>query len=496
MTEAVSIRGQTFVLSPDAMGAVDRATISSGCDGYSLMSRAAQEVVRLVCRLFPPCRVLVICGPGNNGGDGYLIARRLVDIGWSVDVTALYPQRKLVGDAATAKGYWKREVLDAHDINWGHPDLIIDAIFGTGFSKELEGDVAQIFANINAAGASVVAVDVPSGVDGMTGEVRGSAVSADHTVTFCCAKPGLLMLPGSEHAGRVHVVDIGIKPQFIEQFDQGMRINCPALWRSKLRLREPRHNKYDFGHVLLKSGSALSTGAVRLAATSALKAGAGLVSIACRKEEGLVCASQLTEVMTKHVESVRDFRSLLEDKRFNAVVLGPALGVGPETREIVASALVFGRSMVLDADALTSFTDNPNELFEKTHNGVVLTPHAGEFARIFNTDTDGDRLLMVRNAAKRSHCVVVLKGADTIVAAPDGRIAFSPAGSPQLATAGTGDVLAGAIGGLAAQGLDAFDAACAGTWLHAKASMMLADPFIAGDLIDLLPKIRSELLLA
>ncbi len=481
------------VLTPKAMGEADRQTIAAGTDGFALMQRAAKAVVRAICRETKPRPVIVLCGPGNNGGDGYQIATRLAAIGWPVEVAAL-SDGNLSGDAARARSLWSGPIVSLSAPLSFEGRLVVDALFGTGLKRSLDAEVSACVQKVKDAAATVVSVDIPSGVDGLTGQVLGSAVQADHTITFCCPKPGHLQFPGKLHAGKVQVADIGIPQQNIDGLDEGLRVNQRELWKDKLKVRGPESHKYHFGHTLIACGPGLATGAARLAAISALRAGSGLVSVACTHEAGLVCASHLTEVMIKIAEDAANFQSLIEDKRYNAFVLGPGLGVGERTKEITKVALASGRPTVVDADVLTSFASCPEQLFDNSHENVILTPHEGEFARTF--EIKGDRLSRARSAARQSRSVIVLKGGDTIIAGPDGRVAFSPWGTPYLATAGTGDVLAGIIGGISAQGVSAFDAACAGTWLHAAASFRCRGPLIAGDLPKHLSKIRSKLHMA
>ena len=359
-------------------------------------------------------------------------------------------------------------------------DLVVDALFGAGLARPLEGMALALVESLNASGLPVVAVDVPSGVDGATGAVMGVAPRAALTVTFCRLKPGHLLLPGRLHCGPTRLADIGIPDRIVAAHACGLHGNGPALWRHLLPARTAESHKYRFGHALVVGGPVATTGAARLAATAALRVGAGLASVSCPPGALTTYAAQLTSVMTKPAGGAAGLAAQLADARFNAVLLGPGAGVGEATRDAALVALATGRAVVLDADALTSFADHRGDLFAALSHNCVLTPHDGEFARLF--EFAGDRLARARAASATCGAVVVLKGGDTVVAAPDGRAAIQAEAPPALATAGTGDVLAGLILGLLAQGMPAFEAAAAGVWLHAQAARLAGPGMIAEDL--------------
>ncbi len=474
-----------ILLGPRRMAEADAATIAAGTAGTLLMERAGRAITRAITSRSAPRPTLVLCGPGNNGGDGWVVARRLAVLGWPVVVASLVDPARLKGDAAAAfarfGGSWSGELPAGLDNGW----LVVDALFGAGLDRPLEGEARAWVERLAGHEGPVVAVDVPSGVDGGTGAVLGTAAPADLTVTFCRPKPGHLLLPGRDLVGELVVADIGIPDSVVASLDEGIRRNEPPLWAGLLPRRHSTAHKYRFGHAVVVGGPAHATGATRLAALAALRAGAGLVSVAARPDALPVYAAALTTVMTKPCADTAALEALLADSRLNAWLIGPGAGVGETTRAATLALARSGRPLVLDADALTSFADDPATLFEALHGACVLTPHDGEYGRLFARR--GDRLLRARAAAAACRAVVLLKGADTVVAAPDGRAAILGAAPAALATAGTGDVLAGLILGLLAQGMPAFEAAAAGAWLHARAGTFAGPGLIAEDLIGRIP---------
>jgi NAD(P)H-hydrate epimerase len=386
-------------------------------------------------------------------------------------------------------------------------DLVVDALFGTGLARDLDGEVADLIGRVNAAGRPVLAIDIPSGVDADSGLVRGAAVKASRTVTFACRKPGHVLYPGRAHAGPVEVADIGVPVAGLD--GPVVAANAPALWLSAYPRPGPEAHKYHRGHALVVSGAAAHTGAARLAARGALRAGAGLVSVVTSARALAVNAAHLTAIMMRVCDDPDEFYDLLADDRFNAIVLGPALGVGDLGKRWVEAALDADRATVLDADALTSFSGEAESLAALTRapreTPVVLTPHEGELKRLLAGS--GETSVEAREIAGRSskldralglaaltNAIVVLKGPDTIIAGPNGRAAINENGSPYLGTAGSGDVLAGIIAGLMAQGMLGFEAACCAVWMHAEAGARFGPGLIAEDLPELLPGVMREFL--
>jgi NAD(P)H-hydrate epimerase len=447
--------------------------------------------------------VLVLCGPGNNGGDGFVAARHLAAAGWPVRLALLGARERLAGDAAHHAALWDGPIEaleeDSAEALLAGAEVVVDALFGAGLSRPLEGAARRMVEALPSSPAVVVAVDVPSGVSGDSGAVLGAAaVQAALTVTFFRRKPGHLLLPGRLRCGEVVVADIGIPDQVLTEIAPQTFENQSRLWGDGYPWRGLGDHKYDFGHALVLGGATM-TGAGRLAARAALRAGAGLVTVACPPEALPIYALSTPSAITAPVANEADFAELLADERKNAVLLGPGNGVGSETRARSLAALETGpgtgKAVVVDADALTSFQDRPEALFEaisSASGASVLTPHEGEFRRLF-PDLEGDKLSRARAAAVRSGAVVLLKGADSVIAAPDGRAAINANAPAALATAGTGDVLVGLVVGLLAQGMTSFDAACAAAWLHGEAGTACGPGLIAEDLCEVLPGVLRNL---
>jgi ADP-dependent NAD(P)H-hydrate dehydratase / NAD(P)H-hydrate epimerase len=489
------------VLTTAEMDRADRLTIAAGTPGFALMLSAGQAVADAAADLVEEGPILVVAGPGNNGGDGFVAAAELAAQGREVSVILMCERDALQGDAASAARGWKHPVLPFNPQAIGKPALIIDALFGAGLSRPVEGDAHAMIEAINANGAPVLAVDLPSGVNGTTSAIMGIAVHATETITFFRKKPAHLLLPGRLQCGRVRVADIGIGDRVLDELKPQTFENMPQLWRTSFPVPKTSSHKYARGHVLAVSGAIASTGAARLAARAALRAGAGLVTLASPRDALAVNAMALTAVMVRAVDNAAEFAEQLADKRFNTVVIGPGAGVGQRTVDFVHTALTARRQLVLDADALTSFAVAPDRLFESikavSDPQVVLTPHEGEFPRLFsdmsNKHPGRSKLERVRAAAERCGAVVLLKGADTAVASPDGRATIAANAPPWLATAGSGDVLSGLIAGLLAQAVPAFEAAAIGVWMHGEAAREAGPGLIAEDLPEVMPAVFRHL---
>jgi len=490
----------TALLTVAEMQAADRLAVKSGVASLKLMENAGRAVASFVSSRYPKASVTVLCGPGNNGGDGFVAARLLKGRKYKVRVLLLGKRTALKGDAAAMAKKWKGEVQPLSLDALSKADVIVDALFGAGLTRPLEGAARALAEGVKRSGVPVVAVDVPSGLSGdlgrPLGEGAGAAIRASHTVTFFRKKPGHVLLPGRNMCGETHVASIGIPEAVLDEILPSAFENHPSLWRSRYPIPSADGHKYARGHAVVVSGPPHATGAARLAARGALRIGAGLVSVASPLASIVINAAHLTAVIVKPFDGSEGLRKLLNDKRLNAVVIGPGLGLDDEARALVECVLGSGTPVVLDADALTLFAGNAGALLALLHPHCVLTPHDGEFERLFPDlrKNAGSKLEAARQAARDAGCIVVLKGADTVIAAPDGRAVINANAPPTLATAGAGDVLAGFIAGLLAQKMDVFSAACAAVWLHGEAAQMFGPGLIAEDLPEMLPAILRDLL--
>ena len=477
------------LLTVSEMARADALAIAGGTPGIELMEAAGRAVADRICVRWASRPTTVLCGPGNNGGDGFVIARLLEGRGWPVRIALLGGRDRLSGDAAVNAGRWTGPVEAMSAASVADAELVVDAIFGAGLDREIDGAAR---AAIEAIGDRLcVAVDMPSGVDGNTGAILGAAPRAAITVTFFRRKPGHLLVPGRFSMGELHVSDIGIPDTVLDEIRPVAFANEPDLWSDALRWPLPGDHKYSRGHAVVAGGGEM-TGAARLAARAAMRIGAGMVSVLCPPAAWAVYAAGLVGPLAVPAGDPETFADYLADPRRKAALIGPGAGVTEDTRERALRALATGKPVVLDADALTVFADAPDTLFTAIGGTpAILTPHEGEFARLFASQ--GDKPSRARAAAQRSGATVLLKGADTVIAAPDGRIAINANAPPDLATAGAGDVLAGLALGLLAQGLPPFEAASAAAWIHGKAATAFGPGLIAEDLPDLVPPVLRTL---
>jgi ADP-dependent NAD(P)H-hydrate dehydratase / NAD(P)H-hydrate epimerase len=487
------------LISPAEMAEADRLTIQAGTPGRALMEQAGRAVADAAGRHPPGTSVAVVAGPGNNGGDGFVAARVLAARAYPVRVLLVGEAGKLKGDAAQAARDWTGSVGPAEPAALAGARVVIDALFGAGLDRPVGGLPRAMIEAMNGSGARIVAVDLPSGINGGTGAVMGAAVKAAETVTFFRRKPGHVLLPGRLHCGKVHVADIGIRDDVLARVQPATFANAPALWARFMPIPRIEGHKYARGHAVVVSGGLAYTGAARLAARGALRAGAGLVTIASPREALAVNAAASLAVMVRPVDGPDELDRFLVDRRLNVVVLGPGGGVGEGMRALVRSALAGERAVVLDADALTSFAGTPELLTQwitaRSGSVTVLTPHEGEFSRLFKSILleSESKLEKARAAARHTGAIVLLKGPDTVVAAPDGRAAIADNAPPWLATAGSGDVLAGLVAGLLAQGMPPFAAASAAVWLHGEAANAVGPGLISEDLPEALPRVYERL---
>jgi NAD(P)H-hydrate epimerase len=480
------------IMSAAEMSKTEAVTIADGVPGIQLMTAAGAATAQAITENFKPCPTLVLCGPGNNGGDGLIVAQHLKKSGWPVRVACMSKRNALKSDAALAAQKWDGEIESLNsNLSVHQTCLIVDAVFGAGFDRALDPELVILFDKIRTRKIPVVAVDVPSGLNATTGAVSTGALKANLTVTFTRKKTGHLLLPGKSYCGKVIVAEIGITDQTVAALNTNCFENHPSLWLKDFPLPSPESHKYARGHALVYGGEK-RTGAACLAAAAAQKIGAGAVTIASPKESLPVYAGYRASIMADECGSPEDWKAMLRDERRNAVLIGPGGGVNDALRQAVDAVLSFNKSGVLDADVFSVYQKNPQDLFSKLSPRYVLTPHEGEFERLFGI-MEGTKPERALKAAKISNAIVLLKGADTVIAAPDGAMVINTNAPPSLATAGSGDVLSGIITGLIAQGMPPFMAACAAAWLQGQAAQIHGLGLTAEDIISHLPQVLNKL---
>lgn len=477
------------IITVEQMRAIDAASAAVGVATRTLMENAGRAVAEAIVARYTPRPTAVLCGPGANGGDGWVAARCLRALGWPVWVETLVSREQLRGDAGDAASAWDGEVYPMGEDS-PMADLFVDALFGAGLSRPLEGDAARLARFSERFPERVVAVDVPSGLIGDTGQPLGdSCFHAALTVTFVRKKPAHVLMPGRALCGEVVVADIGAPEAVVSAQNCALWENDPSLWT--LPWPSADAHKHERGHVMVASGGKARTGAARLAARAALRAGAGLVTVLSPPDALAENAAQLTAIMLR--ESADEAAYAEAARTAQALVIGPAFGASvAHYKRLLAAIDTNPRApLVIDADAITLLAPLTHGLKESD----VLTPHVGEFRRAFPGiwSASGDRINAARAAAAYARCIVLVKGPDTVTAAPDGRAIVNSTGTPFLATAGAGDVLAGVIAGLIGQGMASFEAAAAGAWLHGKAAETMGPGLIAEDLTELFPNFLNHL---
>jgi len=512
------------LLSAEQMRELDRQTIEEiGLPGAVLMENAGRAAAALLQQRYAqlaPGPVLILAGRGNNGGDGFVIARHLLNAGWQVETLLLGEVAKVAGDAAINLQVLLHSAGMVHEIHDEQelqdrltslpaPVLLVDALFGTGLNAPVRGLAAQFIAWANDSGLPVLAVDIPSGIDATSGRVLGTAVRAELTASFGFAKLGQLLYPGADHVGELQIIDIGI-PRVLGEALQPVAtlLGCEAA-AQLLPVRPRAGHKGSFGHLLVVGGSRGKSGAALLAGAAGLRSGAGLVTLAVPASEQQAVAARFPELMIEPLpaadgglarEAAETLRELAQGKQ--ALVVGPGLGRSPVAWELIREQTARWQApLVLDADALNALEGGLELLAKRSAGTTVLTPHPGEMARLCAlsvAEVEADRPGLARDFARRHQVVLVLKGARTLIASPDGKLLVNATGNPLLATGGTGDVLAGMIGSLLAQGVPAADAAALGAYWHGNAADRLVARFgdaglLAGDLLAELPAARAAL---
>lgn len=486
------------LLLPAEMAAADGAAVAAGATGETLMRRAAEAVASAASGMVPHGPVALLAGRGNNGGDAYACAILLRDAGRETTVFAAGPATDAARDAAAMARAWGR---GAEPLDRFRPDdfaLVVDGLFGAGLSREVDGSEAESIERLNAGATPVLSIDLPSGISGEDGQARGVAVRADRTITFFRRKPGHLLQPGRSYCGELKVAEIGIDAAVLDKIRPTIFSNEPALFAASLLAPEAAHHKYDRGHAVVFSGPFAKTGAARLSAMAALRGGAGLVTLLSPGNAMLANAGHLTAIMLRQCEDEADLVEHLRDERLDTFVLGPGFGDPGKAQRFAKVILGRRRALVLDADGLTAFADHPEPLFEAIRSSatqrMVMTPHDGEFARLFpDLALLRSKVERARAAARRSGAVIVLKGSDTVIASPDGRVGINGNAPSNLATAGSGDVLSGLVAAQLANGVDGFEGSCAAVWLHAEAAVGFGPGLTAEDLPGLVPRALQKL---
>lgn len=486
------------LLTAEEMSRAEQLAVEAGTTYLTMMENAGRGVAEEVVRRFPRgSRVTVLCGPGNNGGDGFVCARYLRERGYQVRLALLGKQEELPRDPKEMARRWDEAIEPMSLQSLEGAQIIVDAIYGTGLRDNISGIPAQIIEEVTARALPVVAVDVPTGIDATAGVVRGLAFKAAATVTFFRRKTGHILLPGRLYCGDVRAVEIGIPATVLADIAPRTFANDPDFWLRYFPKLKIDGHKYDRGHSVVVSGPMESTGAARLAARTALRSGSGLVTVATSKAAFYINAAQLTSVMVAPYDGPAGLADLLADPRVTAALIGPGAGSDGDVRDLVSSVLASEATAVLDAEGLTAFSEAPSELFDQIKARpapTIMTPHEGEFKKVFpELDDEPSKLERARRAAEMSGAVVILKGPDTVVAAPDSLASVSENAPPWLATAGSGDVLAGLVTGLLGQGMAAFDAAAAAVWIHGELAVAFGPGLIADDMPDLLPGVLQRL---
>lgn len=486
------------LLTAEEMSRAEQLAVEAGTSYLTMMENAGRGVAEEVVRRFPRgSRVTVLCGPGNNGGDGFVCARYLRERGYQVRLALLGRQEDLPRDPKEMARRWDEAIEPMSLQSLEGAQIIVDAIYGTGLRDNISGVPAQIIEEVTARALPVVSVDVPTGIDATAGIVRGLAFKAAATVTFFRRKTGHILLPGRLYSGDVRAVEIGIPATVLADIAPRTFANDPDFWLRYFPKLKIDGHKYDRGHAVVVSGPMESTGAARLAARTALRSGSGLVTVATSKAAFYINAAQLTAVMVAPYDGSAGLGEILSDPRVTAVLIGPGAGSDGDVRDLVSTVLASEATAVLDAEGITAFSEAPAELFDQIKARpapTIMTPHEGEFKKVFpELDDEPSKLERARRAAEISGAVIILKGPDTVVAAPDSLASVSENAPPWLATAGSGDVLAGLVTGLLAQGMAAFDAAAAAVWIHGELAVAFGPGLIADDMPDLLPGVLQRL---
>ena len=467
-----------LLLNKETAYLIDKMAVDKGASLSDLMETAGKRSAKIIINEIIPKiknfnkKIYVICGPGNNGGDGFVVAKYLKEEGISIRILSLNSEKELNNVVMQKLKDLDTELENIREISFSEADVVVDAIFGVGINRPVNKNYVKVFREINKESKLIVSLDIPSGVDTDTGLLMPEAIKADHTIAFVYPKLCHYLLPAKKYVGNVHVVDVGIPISVTSKIEKGykLHLNSPDYWISDFRWPTEDDHKYKRGHVLVQSGPESSTGAARLAAISALRIGAGAVTLSSSREALNVNATHLTSVMIKEINNSKEFFNFIDQKKINSLIIGPGCGVNKFTKELTLNALNYKISLILDADAISSFGEESDE---------------GEFNKIFG-NLKGSKVERTKSAAIKSKSTVILKGNDTVIASPDGEVIISDKTSPFLATAGSGDVLSGICGGLTAQGIKSFKAACAAQWIHSSIGLIAGPGLIAEDMISII----------
>tara|TARA_B100001105_G_scaffold252249_1_gene243430 strand:+ start:1905 stop:3404 length:1500 start_codon:yes stop_codon:yes gene_type:complete len=489
----------TEVLTSEQMYRADFLASKNGISSYQLMRNAGKRIAREIIKKHQKGRVLILCGRGNNGGDGFVVARLLSARGWPVQVGILKSLKKMKDDALRASEEWEGVTFELSlpqlkkRINGC--SVVVDALFGIGLNRPVKENIKGLINAINKSEIPCVSIDIPSGIDADSGKILGTAIKANETISFFRPKLGHILFPGREYSGNLIISDIGIPDSVIQKIKPTIFLNSPKLWNKKFPWPSYQDHKYSRGHALVMGGEEM-TGAARLAARACLRIGSGLVTIAANKSSSKIYKMEMPEILSVTVDSLHDLKKIISDKRKNVFLVGPGIGVSRLSSKKVLLLLSKKRPCVLDADAISAFKDSPKKLFKSVFPRCVLTPHEGEFARLFPKIAKRKNINKVAKcvlAAFDANGVVLLKGSDTVISRPDGLSVVNCNAPPTLATAGSGDVLAGIITGLIAQGMNSFDASVSGAWIHGEAAKLFGPGLVADDLPNLIPLVLKKI---
>ena len=477
----------SFILSSKQVYEVEKNIKPS----FDLMNNAGKLSAKYINKNLPKKNILVLCGTGGNGGDGFITGNELKKYKWNVTISIIGDIEKITGDSLKAYKKLKIKNTNFNDINLDNIDYVIDAIFGIGLNRNLDNEYIKTIEKINNKKLPVIALDIPSGVNSDNGTISNATFNCFLTLTYSAYKLGHYLLPSAEKCGKIVLLDIGIPKPLIKNTKPVINLNSPSIWKDKIVWPKVNDHKYSRGCIVIIGGPKEMTGAARLAAKAAQRAGSGIVILACDKNSSDIYYRTLTSQIVKSYRNIPELKNIIKDKRINSVVIGPGLGIN--NKNVVKNVLKHSNNIIIDADAITCFQNDIKSFKDLIRNKtVILTPHEGEFKKLF-PNIKGNLVDKAIYAAKKLNSIIVLKSANTIIASQNNHVILNKYGSRWLATAGSGDVLAGIIGALLSNGMDAFHAAAFGVWIHSSAGIYFGPGLIAEDISDLIPKIYKKI---